>query len=291
MAATGTAEWEDIQGQKFPGYGRCIYCGADGGADGLRDEHVIPLALNGETVIEQASCRACEKRINPADRYLGRSVYWHFRLHTGASTRRPKERPDVLKATVEIAGRQTEREFSVKEMPFTVAMPLWGYPGLYRSAPIDAPFPETFLNLYHWVPPNIRDQLNLAEDEDYKIWSQIVVRPDLFARAIAKIAYCHMVIRYGIDGFRKLALPDVILGKCSAAAYFVGSPLELPPPPLPGKALHMIGHADLTSKNGPLRLYVVHVRLFANSAHGDHGMPIYHVVAGAPRLTKRLNQP
>jgi hypothetical protein len=279
--------WEDIQGKRFPGYGRCTYCGSDGGADGLGEEHVVPLSLNGETVIDGASCKTCEALISPADTYLGKSVYWHFRLHTGANTRRPKERPSVLKATVEISGKETEREFPVKEMPFAVAMPIWGDAGFFRSAAIDAPFPETFLHLYHWEPPDIRDRLNLAEDEAYKIWSKINLRPDLFARAIAKIAYCHMVIQYGLDGFRKLALPDVILGKCPAAAYFVDVPLRVPPPPLARNALHMVRHVDLTSKFGPLKLHLVYVRLFANSAYKEHGMPIYYVIAGARKPPKR----
>jgi 5-methylcytosine-specific restriction endonuclease McrA len=47
----------DIQGIKFPGYGRCIYCGSTGP---LKDEHIIPLSLGGKAVIEAASCGDCE---------------------------------------------------------------------------------------------------------------------------------------------------------------------------------------------------------------------------------------
>lgn len=39
------SEIEDIQGKKYPSFGRGIYCGSDGGADGLRDEHIIPKSL------------------------------------------------------------------------------------------------------------------------------------------------------------------------------------------------------------------------------------------------------
>jgi len=48
----------DIQGFKFPGYGRCIYCGSVGP---LKDEHIIPFSLGGRAVIEAASCGDCEK--------------------------------------------------------------------------------------------------------------------------------------------------------------------------------------------------------------------------------------
>ncbi|SRR5579862_262727 len=277
------SSWEDVQGHRYPGYGECIYCGSNGGSDGLRDEHIIPLSLNGDAVIEKASCTICEKSINPADTHLAKSVYWHYRLHTGSKTRNPKGRPDTLTADIEIGGEQTKKEFAAKEFPFSTALPIWGDAGFFRGESIDAPFPETFFHIYHWMPPDIREKLGLSGDEHFKVWSSGRVSAELFARAIAKIAYCHMVVRHGLHGFRRLALPGIILGKSRAAPYFVGGPLHLPPQPLGSKALHMVQHVDLASKAGPLKLYMINVRLFASSAHKEHGMPIYHVIAGAPR--------
>jgi HNH endonuclease len=278
--------WEDVQGRRYPGYGECIYCGSNGGNDGLRDEHIIPLSINGDTIIEKASCTTCEKSINRADIHLAKSVYWHYRLHTGSKTRNPKDRPDTLTASIEIGGEQTKREFSTKEFPFSTALPIWGEAGFFRGAPIDAPFPETLFHIYHWMPRDIRDKLGLSDDEQFKIWSSGRVSAELFARAIAKIAYCHMIVRHGLYGFRRLALPSVILGQSGATPYFVGTPLRLPPPPLGGKALHMVQHVDLASKAGPLKLHLINVRLFASSAHEQHGMPIYHVIAGAPNRSR-----
>ena len=57
------AEIENVQGRKIrvPGGGRCVYCGSDGGADGLRDEHAIPYSLGGTAELLKASCSDCEK--------------------------------------------------------------------------------------------------------------------------------------------------------------------------------------------------------------------------------------
>ena len=275
-------EREDVQGGRHGGWGECIYCGSDGGSEGLRDEHVIPLSLNGDLVLTNASCRTCERAINPADTHLAKIVYWHFRLHTGAATRNPKERPATINATFEIDGEQTVRELPAKDAPFSLAMPIWGDPGFFRGVPIDAPFPEPSFHIYHWMPADLSERLGLEQDAEFKVWSGGRINPELFARAIAKIAYCHMILKYGLRGFRRLALPDIILGKSTATAYFVGSPLRDPAPPSPKGEMHRVQISEGRALDGQLRVYLVHVRLFANSAYLDHGMPWYTVLAGGP---------
>jgi hypothetical protein len=47
---------EDVQGKSHPGFGHCIFCGSDGGADGLRREHIMPKSLGGQAAIQKASC-------------------------------------------------------------------------------------------------------------------------------------------------------------------------------------------------------------------------------------------
>jgi hypothetical protein len=286
--------WEDIQGRTYPGYGRCIYCGSDGGVDGLRDEHIIPFSLGGNTVIERASCRDCERIINPVDTHLARSVYGQFRIHANVQTRNPKDRPTTLPANVVIGGEERSVHLPIADHPYALGLPIWGEPGFLRSAPIDAPFPETLWHVYHWTPDNLRKTLGLAEHEDFRVWQAGRVNPELFARGIAKIAYCHAVLRLGLDGFRRLALPELILGKFSAVSYFVGVPMSDPPPPVAASVLHAVNFSDLqgiphphTGERRLLKLHIASVRLFANSAHRNHGMPVYHVIVGAPKLVGR----
>jgi hypothetical protein len=137
---------------------------------------------------------------------------------------------------------------------------------------------------YLYAPENLRDTLALNEDEEFQIVSEGAVNVELFARAIAKIAYCHAIIHMGLHGFRPLLIPKIILGESGATPYFVGSPVINPPPPFSRNVLHFIQQRDLASKNGPLKLHIMEIRLFAASAHKDHGMPIYYVIVGAPKL-------
>jgi hypothetical protein len=275
---------EDIQGKTFPGYGRCIYCGSDGSSGGLSDEHIVPFSLHGNTVIQRASCVVCKQKIDPVDRHLGRSVFGQYRVHAGIQTRNRKERPTVLPARFVVKSETILRDLPIADHPYSMAMPVWGEPGFFRGAPIDAPFPEAFFHIYHYLPPNIHDTLGLSKDEEFQIWSEGRVDVDLFARGIAKIAYCHAVLTLGLDGFRPLLLPKIILGESSATPYFVGSPLIDPQPPFDRRVLHFIQRSLLQSQAGPLKLHLMAIRLFAASAYKGHGMPTYYVIVGAPKL-------
>jgi hypothetical protein len=55
--------------------------------------------------------------------------------------------------------------------PYALALPVWGDAGFFRSVPIDEPFPESFFHIYHWTPPNMRQTLNLSDNDEYMIWA------------------------------------------------------------------------------------------------------------------------
>jgi HNH endonuclease len=75
--------------------GHCIYCGSDGGEQGLGDEHIVPFSLGGVLVLPKASCRACEAITSAFERRCAHIMYGSFRIREN-QTRRPKERPTKL---------------------------------------------------------------------------------------------------------------------------------------------------------------------------------------------------
>jgi hypothetical protein len=138
--------------------------------------------------------------------------------------------------------------------------------------------------------------LGLKRDDDFMLWSKAAINISLFARGIAKIAYCHAVLQYGLDGFRPLILPDIILGRSRAIPYFVGAPLDDPPPPLEKGRRHLVEftHLDANPMHpsntlGELRLIIANIRLFADSGTAQHGFPIYRVICGARSPSKMSN--
>jgi hypothetical protein len=287
------AEIENVQGRKIPvpGGGTCIYCGSDGGADGLRDEHAIPYSLGGTAELLKASCSDCEKVISYLDGYLANATYRFLRVHSGVRSR--SGHPKLLPAHVGTPEGRKLLDLAPKDHPYFLHMPVWNRPGLLRRILPSSDFGDAKAHVFYWIPPNIRETLGLKHGEPAEI-QDTTPMPNLwtFARAIAKIAYCNAVLKYGLDGFRPLALPDLILGRYSNIPYFAGSdPDAYPPPPEPAGVLHVVTHTNV--EIGRLKYMTARIRLFAHSGTEGHGMPFYEVVTGVEgkpaAITRRLS--
>ena len=205
--------WEDIQNRKYPPVGRCIYCGSDGGPDGLRDEHMIPYSLGSYAELQEASCRNCEKETSYIDGYLSRNTFYELRAHVGAPSRR--KLPLTLWAKVLVGDQEFIREFLAADQPYALMLPIWDLPGILRQVQPSPDFSVYNLRAYSFIPKNFRKTLGLAEGAPDPM---VQIPPGeinniAFARAIAKIAYCYAIAKYGLNGFRHLVLPDLILGK------------------------------------------------------------------------------
>ena len=268
---------EDLQGRKVAveGGGTCIYCGSDGGADGLRDEHIIPYSLGGKTELLAASCSACEKITSYLDGYLANAIFKHLRVHSGVQSR--SGHPKRLPALVAVEGAERTLELEPSSHPYFLHMPVWKGPGIMRGAQPTDGFGDAKAHLYWYVPPDIRETLNLRDAELAEVRNTTPL-PNLppFARAIA-------------SRFRPLMLPDVILGRSPCIAFLVGSDMSDPEPPDAPGVLHVIQHTNVTYRR--LRLMTVRVRLFAHSGTPGNGMPFYEVVVGSEGSTRRVPRP
>jgi hypothetical protein len=239
-----------------------------------------------------ASCSACEKITSYLDGYLANATYKHVRVHSDVQSR--SGHPDVLPAVIAINGNGRAFDLAPNQHPYFLHMPIWRPPGIMCGVPPSSDFGEGKVHMYWYVPPDIRETIGLRVGDFAKIINTTPL-PNFstFARAIAKVAYCHAIYMLGLGGFRPLALPDVILGRCPNTPYFVGSDLGDPPPPDPRHVLHLIQRTNVTYHRW--KLITVRVRLFAQSGTPANGMPFYEVVVGSegrsllrPRPTPNL---
>jgi hypothetical protein len=279
-------ELKDIQGKRYAGFRRCIFCGSDGGNDGLRDEHIMPFCLGGNAVIEEASCTECERITSYLDGYLGRNTFFEYRIHADIQTRNPEERPKDLPAKFQVMGQIETRNFPAKEQPYILAMPIWGIPGFLRGAQPQSDFGEPIAHGFFYIPPALQNEFKERSITKLTMFSRMKPNTRTFARAIMKIAYCHAVAEMGLTGFRPLYSTAIILGRYPFIPYLVGCETTDPPPPSEGR-LHTVNLSYVSAMR--MKILMASVRLFANSGTLKHGMPIYRVVVGAPKLAKRTS--
>ncbi len=217
-------ETEDVRGKKVPvkGGGVCIYCGWDGGDQGLHDEHIVPYSLGGNTELLNASCSDCESVTSYLDGYIANAIFGHLRVHMDLQSR--SGHPETLPATIELADGIRAIDLTTASHPYFLNLPIWRPPGFMIGKQISEGFGEPGKFTYWYVPPDIKSAIGLTDGEIARV---IDTSPphnlSTFARGLAKIAYCNAVMKYGLDGFRPLVIPDIVLGKYPNIAYFVGS--------------------------------------------------------------------
>jgi hypothetical protein len=255
---------------------KCIYCGSDGGIEGLTDEHVVPLSLGGMWLLPEASCTACSKITSYVEGYCARKIFHEFRLSDQLPTRRKKERPKTLEYRLNFGDRIETYDSPIEEHPSTVALPHLPMPGLLLEFSKNVGWKK--LSLISWTkrtniwhnPPIGTVSLKVKLDMNVLV----------FARMLAKIAHSYIAGEFGIDTFRPM-LQDLILGNDKNAAFVVGSEPHLSPPTeLKSNTLHW----DRWDGHGKSFLSA-RIRLFTHLGWGveapaNIGSPIYHVVVG-----------
>jgi hypothetical protein len=273
-------EIEDVAGKKVAvkAGGVCIYCGWDGGEDGLHDEHTVPYTLGGNTELLEASCTDCEAITSYLDGYMANAIFGHLRVHMDLQSR--SGHPATLPATIELADGQRAVELATGDHPYFLNMPIWQPPGFMIGKQISEGFGNPGRFTYWYVPPKFRHVIGLKDADIARI---IDTSPphnlSTFARGLAKIAYCNAVMKYGLDGFRHLATPDIILGRYPNIAYFVGSDPTPPSPPYARGRQHSVDLGSITYTH--TKFSTATIRLFGDSGAGDKGMPFYTVIYGS----------
>lgn len=254
----------------YPAVGKCIYCGTTtlpAGTNCFGDEHIIPLALGGNLVLKEASCRACERIINSQiESHVLLKEWIYLRIKRNFPTRgKSKNRPThvTLKAT-------NGKPLSVPIKDYSTPVPSYKFiePRILSRSP------RTNDNA-HWTMDIFTDHdAELSMRAKYPQWDgihRLIPQPFRFARLLAKIAHARAAAEYGLDGFFPLN-NDVILGASDDYFYTVGGHLESQPA-IPGGD-HILD-LSLLFQSPRLALLIVDIRLFSQVIS-----PAYKVVAG-----------
>ncbi len=164
-------ETEDVRGKKVPvkGGGVCIYCGWDGGDQGLHDEHIVPYSLGGNTELLNASCSDCESVTSYLDGYIANAIFGHLRVHMDLQSR--SGHPETLPATIELADGIRAIDLTTASHPYFLNLPIWRPPGFMIGKQISEGFGEPGKFTYWYVPPDIKSAIGLTDGEIARVFS------------------------------------------------------------------------------------------------------------------------
>jgi hypothetical protein len=258
-----------IPAKKYAPVGACIYCG-NTTTSKLSDEHIVPYALNGNWILQKATCEKCAYVTGQLiEQRVLRGELRHLRAALGFQTRRPSERPTLIR--IQADGRDID--VPINECPIMMHFITFPSPGILEGrepAPGINPIGNITIS---WGP----DPKQFAAQRGIKQLSgQSTLRPAEFGRMIAKIGYSWIIARFGLKSIAENFVNPVILGSSDRIGHLIGCVSVDVPKPLTANE-HVLQPVMYKGggPSGDNSLLAVRVKLFADSS-----TPVYEVVIG-----------
>ncbi|WP_307118863.1 HNH endonuclease [Sphingomonas kyeonggiensis] len=272
---------------RLPGLGACIYCD-DRFRNGeeLSDEHVVPEALGGKLILENASCANCAKETSKIERLIAQAMLDPFRIQFGVQSKRKKRQAARTRNVfAKIKGKWVVHPLSIKEFPVIVQLPALEEPRILARRVADRKV-HKFRVFGSERPKEIDDLRDSLGATRLNIPAAVFINA-AFGALLLKIAHSFAATqRNKFPGFRDVVPQSVFQAVRDdfPEDHLVGGFFG----PLESSAQRHELFCEITQANGRRFLTVV-VRLF-----GDLGFPAYRVVTGIggtprqQRLFKRL---
>lgn len=243
---------------RFDPVGECIYCGS---REGLTDEHIVPLALNGNMILPKSSCGNCSMMTSEFERHVLRGFMQDARLAGGFKSRRPKRQPTHIRVRLtDQDDNVTEVDVPRLEAPGFLALPTFTQPSFLTGEP-----PVSGINIrgFQLVVMGSQTDLHQFVKEKGASGVQMQSTPEVGAlgQMLAKIAYSYTVAVTGVIGRDSSPLPDLMRDRTNIGRWVGSEVFQLHSEG--AGATHGLSHIPhLDSPHGPAE--VVRLKLFAN---------------------------
>ena len=261
--------------------GACIYCGCHtyevGGSNPPRREHIIAEAIDGDLVLEEASCKRCERITCSWETRVLKGALLGCKTYLGLRTKSPRDRPKEL--PLFDTSRVPERKVMVPidKFPILLLLPKFAAPRILNPVPVPGPWSVDGT----WARPFREIDYEFLKRR-YGIRQAATAAIDVgaFCRMLAKAAHSFLVYKLGMCGFIP-TLPHFIMGRHDEHRlyYIGGSLLDFPM----SRELHEIEIEQPDAQQWPYE--VVRIRFFAR-----FGAPTFRVVAGIKLSPKRPSE-
>jgi hypothetical protein len=261
----------DMGRKKYPRVGHCIYCGE---TDHLSREHIIPLGLSGNAVLQDASCPACRNITASFEREVLRGSMRAVRVLLKFPSRKKHQGAPLTQGlTFTRDGISHAIDLPIEKFPVVLPLPKFAAPRFFtgvRKSGIDVIGVATIS--FGPTPEMVAKQLGaqglvLQPDRD---------RPASFARMLAKIGYG---MAYALGEIDRLSGPSPVIPSILGHADDIGQWVGTLPGPIQ-KYMHGPLHRIEIHEDKMQQLLVAEVQLFCNSE-----TPSYVVVLGRLKST------
>jgi hypothetical protein len=258
----------------YPSLGRCIYCLEQFSPGELKEEHIVPFALNGTWIMKGANCEPC--RALTSEGYEAQALQTTYllpRLMLEFQRRKKKTKKTNLPA---VYPEYTAHLSNVDHLQ-RIEMELAQYPPIIHFIDFMDNAPGKLLGIDRkdqsegvgriWFR-NISELIKYPSIQTQgKKSIRSFSKPAAMAFTIAKIAYCFAVAERGLGSFRGNEIRQLLCGDRDDFFNFVGGSLNREE--LPSNHLHWMAIRD----RGAFLTVIVH--LFSSL-----GAPTYEVVVG-----------
>src|ERR1700674_1825383 len=257
---------ENITSRRYLPVGLCIYCGKHEGE--FSDEHIIPYALAGSSVLPESSCSQCATETGRFEQICCRLMFDPLRYSLKMPSRKGKKRRLELPLSfVDQDGKMQTTIVPTAEHPTGLFLPK------FEGARILLGLPEfqaetVSVKFWRYGPPEKKlDEIGRRHKAKALAAS---VNMLAMARLIAKIGHSYATAELGLHSFRPL-LTDLIRGVSQNWGHVVGGTFDDEDECGPG--FHAVRLDKLEVYD---HLYLVaRIRLFSK-----FGAPWYHAAVG-----------
>ena len=200
--------------------GRCIYCKSS--TPPLSDEHTVPYGFNGESVLQEASCKKCADSTSAFETHVLRDTLFAARAALGAKTRRRKKREEQRSMYVLRNGEEHKIHAPWQEHWKIIPLPVFEPPAFLDGREYKGGVEARRMDIT-WVGESPQEiaKLHNADDVLFKMRNPLRLAQS-FAKLLAKIAYSSAVWHFGMAGVQEPFVVPAILGIRDDIGMWVG---------------------------------------------------------------------
>ncbi len=188
--------------------GYCIYCGS---RTSLTDEHIVALALGGNILLPESSCRPCAAITSKAERHVARETWIVLRALSAYPSRRRTGMPTQRAVDFEYRdGRKRTMQIPIEHVPASLVLPRVPLPPFVDNV---EGFPRLLPEQDHF--PTLRlvtvavDGASATWPDVFKKWAPNAVRGSIATGGVRVEMVARLIWKVSV-AYAVLVCPDVL---------------------------------------------------------------------------------